>query len=268
MKNKKWYGKWTIVVILLMVTACESPKKFVYWNDMELEKQYPMTGVEEMTIQRNDRINVTVTCTSAPELAIPFNVQQGNYVVNTNGEVTVSSNAEKTTGYLVDSWGNIDFPILGTIHVEGLTVAELKKAIAESIVATGEIKHPIVNIEFLNFRYMTMGAIGNGVHTVDGETITLLEALAQNGIQDNARLDRICVIREVDGRRQVYYNDIRTKDIFESPVYYLRQNDIVYVEPKYRKRDGWENFRYYMQFILTPITTVTTLWLLIDRFSN
>ena len=96
-----------------------------------------------------------------------------------------------------------------------------------------------------------LGAVGGkGTFTVDGDRITILEAIAKAGdLQPRARLDRIAVIRTVDGKQEIYYNDIRTADIFMSPVYYLQPNDIVYVEPRYRDRSGIDNTRNIMSIV-------------------
>lgn len=142
--------------------------------------------------------------------------------------------------------GDIDFPILGILHVEGLTVSEVKDLIKKKIEKGSYMKDPLVSIEFLNFKYTVLGAVNNnGTFTVDGDRITLLEAIANAGdLTDKARTDRVAVIREVDGERQMFMHDLKSKDIFESPCFYLQQNDVVYVEPKYGKRDredrGWQ----------------------------
>ena len=101
------------------------------------------------------------------------------------------------------------------------------------------MKDPLVSIEFLNFKYTVLGAVGsNGTYTVDGDRVTLLEAIAKAGdLTSKAKVDRVAVIREIEGERQIFMHDLRTKDIFDSPCFYLQQNDIVYVEPKYKKKD-------------------------------
>lgn len=125
------------------------------------------------------------------------------------------------------------------------------------------IKDPLVTVEILNFKYTVLGAVGhNGTFTVDGDRITLLEAIANAGdLQGKARTNRVKVIREINGERQMFVHDLGTKDIFDSPCYYLQQNDIVYVEPKYRKKDvedrGWQ----ISTFLLSIVTAVcSVMW--------
>ena len=142
--------------------------------------------------------------------------------------------------------GNIDFPILGTLHVEGLKVSELTDLIKRRIIEGNYIKDPLVSVEFLNFKYTVLGAVGNnGTFSVNGDRVTLIEAIARAGdLTSKARVDRVAVIRETERGREMYMHDLRSKDVFDSPCYYLQQNDIVYVEPKYKKRDaedrGWQ----------------------------
>ena len=123
------------------------------------------------------------------------------------------------------------------------------------------MKDPIVSIEFLNFKYTVLGAVGrNGTFNVEGDRITLLEAIANAGdIAVNARIDRVAVIREVNGEREMFMHDLRSKEIFDSPAFYLQQNDIVYVEPKYRKADiedrGWK----ITTFLLSVVSAISSV---------
>ena len=127
------------------------------------------------------------------------------------------------------------------------------------------MKDPLVSIEFLNFKYTVLGAVGhNGTFSADGDRVTLLEAIANAGdLTDKARTDRVAVIREVDGARQMFMHDLRSKDIFDSPCFYLQQNDVVYVEPKYRKKDA-EDRGWQITTLLISIASLVTsiLWVL------
>jgi polysaccharide export outer membrane protein len=119
-----------------------------------------------------------------------------------------------------------------------------------------------VSIEFLNFKYTVLGAAGAGTYNVEGDRITLLEAIAKAGdLAENARINRVQVIREENGVRKVYNHDLRSKEIFDSPAYYLQQNDIVYVEPKYKKKDTEDRTIQYSSLLLSILSTVcSVLW--------
>lgn len=124
-------------------------------------------------------------------------------------------------GYRVDVDGNIDFPILGKIHVSGMTVNAAKQLIRDKIIAGNYISDPIVSIEFLNFKYTVLGAVGhNGTFTANGDRVTLIEAIANAGdLTAKAQTNRVAVIREVNGDRQMFMHDLTSKDIFESPCF-------------------------------------------------
>lgn len=229
-------------VVLLLLASCASPKKFVYLNDMEPGKQYPVNTETVTIVHENDRLDIKVTCRT-PELAVPFNSQVGAYRLSADGGVSEAGSENLEAGYRVDADGNIVFPILGKIKVAGKSLKQISDMIAGMISDGGYIKDPQVSIEFLNFKYTVLGAVnGKGTFTVDGDRITILEAIAKAGdLQPRARLDRVAVIRTIDGKQEIYYNDMRTADIFMSPVYYLQPNDIIYVEPRYRERSGMDN---------------------------
>lgn len=243
--NKQFY-LWAALLALLLLSSCSARKNIVYMQDMRMGEHYPFDDKYEAVVKRDDRLSITVSCKN-PELAIPFNIYGGTFKVGADGNVTADASTRiNEKGYRVDVDGNIDFPILGKLHVEGMKVSEVTDLIKKKIKAGNYMKDPLVSIEFLNFKYTVLGAVGhNGTFTVDGDRITLLEAIANAGdLAVNAEIDRVAVIREIDGERQMFMHDLRSKDIFDSPCFYLQQNDIVYVEPKYKKKDredrGWQ----------------------------
>ena len=162
---------------------------------------------------------------------------------------------------ILDFDGNIDFPILGKLHVEGLTVSQVTDLIKKKLIAGNYMKDPLVSLEFLNFKYTVLGAVGHtGTFSVDGDRITLLEAVANAGdLTARAKVDRVAVIREIGGERQMFMHDLRSKDIFESPCFYLQQNDIVYVEPKYNKKDNEERGWQIGTTLLSVVTAVCSI---------
>ena len=243
-KPKLWASLSLLAVLLL--TSCASRKNFVYLQDMQMGEKYPYDAGYEAVVHRDDRLSITVSCKN-PELAIPFNIYGGTFHVGADGNVTADAATRvNEKGYRVDVEGNIDFPILGKLHVEGLKVSEVTNLIKTRLIEGDYMKDPLVSIEFLNFKYTVLGAVANnGTFSVDGDRVTLLEAIAKAGDLDaKARTNRVAVIRESNGERQMFMHDLRSKDLFDSPCFYLQQNDIVYVEPKYRKKDneerGWQ----------------------------
>ncbi len=249
------------MLAVLLLTSCASRKSFVYLQDMQMGKNYPFDARYEAVVHRDDRLSIVVSCKN-PELAIPFNIHSGAFQVNADGSVnTVGGNPSGDKGYRVDVDGNIDFPILGKLHVEGLKVSEVTDLIKNRLIQGNYMKDPLVSLEFLNFKYTVLGAVQrNGTFTVDGDRITLLEAIANAGdLSAKARLDRVAVIREVGGERKLFLHDLRNTDIFTSPCYYLQQNDIVYVEPKYRKKDNEDRGWQIGTTLLSVVTAVCSL---------
>lgn len=251
------------MLALMLLASCSSKKDIVYLQDMRVGTKYPIETKYEPVIHGDDLLGITVSCKN-PELAIPFNVQGGTFTVDANGNVTAdgSGNGGKS-GYRVDVNGYIDFPILGKLHVEGMTVNDVKELIANKIEEGNYMKDPLVSIEFLNFKYTVLGAVGrNGTFTAKGDRVTLLDAIANAGdLSVNAEIDRVAVIREVNGERQMFMHDLKSKEIFDSPCFYLQQNDIVYVEPKYRKKDNEDRGWQIATMLLSIVTAAcSVLW--------
>lgn len=250
------------VAAVLLMASCGSSRKFVYLNDMVPGESYPINVESGTVVHVNDRLDIKVSCKNL-ELAVPFNTQTGAYQVSTDGSVKTAGVDLAEKGYRVDADGNIVFPILGKINVEGKSIKEVSELIESMIEEGNYIKDPEVSIEFLNFKYTVLGAVnGKGTYTVDGDRVTILEAIAKAGdVTKAARLDKVAVIRMVDGKQQIFYNDLRTADIFMSPTYYLQQNDIVYVEPKHKERNerAWQ----WVTFGTSIISVASTvLWAL------
>lgn len=248
-----------LLTILWGLSSCKSHNDFIYLQDMEQGIGYPYDVKREAVIHINDRLAITVSSKN-PELATPFNTT--SYQVNaTTGDVS-GQLAPTTTGYRVDLDGNIQFPILGQLHVDGLKVSQVTELIRQRIIEGKYIKDPLVTLSFLNFRYTVLGATGGtGTYTVDDGRITLLEAIAKAGdVADNGRVDRVHVIREEGGERIEYTHDLRSKDLFLSPCYYLQQNDIVYVEPKHKKSNMGEKVWRYLTGFASLVTTACYIY--------
>lgn len=252
-------------LMLALFSSCASSKKFVYLQDLKAGQKEAFDIKHEAIVHRDDRLRITVSCKS-PALALPFNNQNGVVSVSADGNVESARGVAKETGYRVDIDGNIIFPILGKLQVEGLTVSQVSELIRNKIIEGGYINDPQVSIEFLNFKYSVLGASGAGVYSVDGDRITLLEALAQAGdLATNARVDQVLVIREKGNEREVFAHDLRSKDIFNSPAFYLQQNDVIYVVPKYRKQDTESKVLQYLTLVLSMATAASSILWYIDR---
>ena len=227
----KKYVAYLVVCMAVFFTACTSTKKIIYLQDVVPLKQQEIEQKYEVIIHGDDLLAIMVNSRD-PELALPFNMPMVSDQLGSN-----TGGQQRVLGYLVDTNGNIDFPILGEIHVEGLTRMQLTELIKNKLIEGDLIKDPIVTVQFLNFKISVMGEVGRpGSFTISGDRITLLEALSMAGdLTIYGRRDRVGVIRENNGKRTILFHDLRSADIFNSPCYYLQQNDIVYVEPNKAK---------------------------------
>jgi polysaccharide export outer membrane protein len=212
---------------------------------------YTVQESQVIKVQQNDRLNIIVGSKS-PELTAPFNFFSGSYRVDENANISTAP-ATATTGrdneYVVDQKGNIEFPILGTLYVEGLTINGVGDLIKNLLVAKNLVNDPLVKVNLLNFKITIMGEVANvGVLSVPENRITLFDAISRSGgLTDNATPSKIAVIREENGERKITMNDIQSISVFNSPTYYLKQNDIVYVVPKSGRTDPREErfWRYF-----------------------
>lgn len=225
------YVAYLVVCVAVFFTACTSTKKIIYLQDVVPLKQQEIEQKYEVIIHSDDLLAIMVNSRD-PELALPFNMPMITYQLG-----SANNGQQRVLGYLVDTNGNIDFPILGQIHAEGLTRMQLTELIKNRLIEGDLIKDPIVTVQFLNFKISVMGEVGRpGSFTISGDRITLLEALSMAGdLTIYGRRDRVGVIRENNGKRTILFHDLRSAEIFNSPCYYLQQNDIVYVEPNKAK---------------------------------
>ncbi|WP_293879966.1 polysaccharide biosynthesis/export family protein [Sphingobacterium sp. UBA1498] len=247
-----------ILLGISLLTSCMAPKKVVYVNDMVPNIAYRALEVPMLKLQQSDRLSITVSAKN-PELAAPFNVMGGSYTVGDkdSGFSTGSAGAGGPS-YLIDQQGNITFPILGNLHLEGLTLEQVRDLLAQRLSDGGYIKDAIVKVELLNLKVNVMGEVKSvGIIDVPDSRINLLEAISKaGGLTHNAAASRVTVIREENGVRKKMLVNVESQDIFDSPAYYLQQNDIVYVEPIAAENTPREDRNWRFTTIATGIVTV------------
>ena len=229
-----------IATALLFFASCSTQKYLTYLQDMEYgvpyEEEQPM---QEIHLQPGDQISITVSC-KQPELAIPFNIMSGSISTDVTGSTTATSFARDSDfRYTIDQEGCINFPLLGPLMIQGMTIEEVEDFVERRIIEENYIADPIVTVTFKNFQITVLGMAGSGNYTINKDRLNILEALAMIGtIPNTAMIDDIMVIRNQDGFRTAYQVNLKTKDLFDSPVYYLQQNDIIYVKPSKYASDG------------------------------
>ena len=212
---------------LALFASCASYKDIIYFQDISDRELQPLLNEYEATIKKDDRLAIVVSG-SDKTVTAPYNLT----LTELSGAGGSSYNPEQSTlSYLVDADGNIEFPILGTLHVEGMTRNELVRFLTDEI--GKDVKDPIVYVSFKNFKITVLGEVRNpGTYTIDSEKISVLQALGRAGdLNLTAKREGILLIREVDGIQQHYTLDLRNSDILESPYFYMQQNDVLYVPP-------------------------------------
>ena len=217
-------------VMLLASCGSKTSRNINYLQEAQKDTTVTMLPEEGILVQPKDMISIVVSSRN-PELSAMFNLTNVSY--QAGGETSTTGSYNRILGYSVDNNGNIDFPIVGKINVSGLTRWQVADKVKEELVSRNLLKDPVISVEFLNFKVSVLGEVAHpGTYTVTGDKITLLEALSLAGdLTIYGRRDRVSVIREINGKRTVYINDLRSMDLFTSPSYYLKQNDVVMVEP-------------------------------------
>lgn len=205
----------------LMISSCASKKDVVYFQDAKDYETIVSNNSHTNTFKVDDVISINVS-TLDSEASLPFNVFKG---LQTNGS------RPEQMDYIIDKKGNIDFPVLGEIHLLGLTPEETKNLLKEKL--QPYLKDPIINIRLINFTVTILGQVNNpGTYLVNGEQITILEAIGlASDLTIKGMRKNVLVIRDFNGTKVYTRIDLTSKDILSSPVYYLTQNDVVYVEP-------------------------------------
>ena len=230
---KRLFGMVSVAAALLLVAACNTKtyKEINYLQDIQNDTLMTMGINKGIVIQPQDQLSIVVS-SRTPELAVQFNLPVVSY--QAGSEVVSGAGAnQRLLGYVVSNEGDINFPVLGTLHVAGLTRWDLQNLIRDQIVSGGLIKDPIVNVEFMNFKISVLGEVTSpGSYSIAGDKITIFQALAiARDLTIYGKRDAVEVIREQNGQRKVFVLDLRDSKIFDSPAYYLQQNDVVYVVP-------------------------------------
>lgn len=269
LKTPRLVMRGLVATIIILLSACTSPKKILYLQDVDAYKTQNIENTYQVLIHQDDLLAIMVNSRN-PELALPFNMPMVTYQLGTEGS-TNSYGQQRVLGYLVDENGDIDFPILGKLHVDGLTRLELTNLIKNKLMQADLIKDPIVTVQFLNFKISVMGEVARpGSFTINSDRVTLLQALSMAGdLTIYGRRDRVAVIRENNNVRTILYHDLRSADIFDSPCYYLQQNDIVYVEPnKARAGQSGINQNNSASVWLSSISIIASIAALIVNLSK
>ncbi len=244
-----------LLVIFLSLFSCATKKQILYFQDAEKLDQATIDQKFEPIIEPNDILYISISSIDS-EVIKPFE--------RTIGIESVGNNNPELQGYLVNTEGDIRFPVLGNFKVGGKTRREVEIDLKAKL--SEYIKDVVVDVRIMNFKITVLGEVKNpGVFTVKDERVTLPEAIGLAGdfTQDGNR-NEIVIIREEDGKRKVARMDFTHTDLFNSPFYFLKQNDIVYVEPSLKgvKKSG---FLPDVPALLSLVTVVLSTVIILTR---
>lgn len=220
----------SLCLAVYLLAGCASSKKISYLQDSGEHFNQKIEQDYELKILPDDLLSIMVNSKDA-ELVQMFNLPIVRH--DFAGPGTGGGGAGYVLGYTVNQSGVIDFPQLGTIEVQGRTRSELAAYIKEQLIAGGYVKDPVVTVQFLNFRVSVLGEVNRpGAFNLKSDRVTVLDAISEAGdLTIYGKRENVRVIREENGERSIATLDLKSAAIFQSPYYYLRQNDIVYVEP-------------------------------------
>lgn len=240
-----------ILLILLSLYSCASKKDVVYFQNLTNNKQIEnQAKIKAVVFSPSDLLGIRVLALDMNAVAL-FN---GNGVSGTDASVGV------TKEYLIDNNGYIDFPLLGNLKLSGLTKKQSADLLKSKI---GEfVKDPIVEVELKNFKITVLGEVNSpGVYSIVNERVTILDALGLAGdLTINGERRNVLIIREEDGKKSFSRLDLTCDGIFKSDLFYLTQNDVVYVEPNQSKvRQSTTNSTGVILSVVGVLLSVTTL---------
>lgn len=224
----KYISRVFMCMILVGLVSCVPSKKMIYLQGAEEMSETPQTIAQnyELKIVPDDQLLITVSSKDGELLELFANSQ-----VLGSSE---SSSIQETVGLRVDKQGKIEVPILGEMQAAGLTRGELAKAIEAKLIEGEYLKDPTVTVQLKSFKVTVMGEVNSpGVQAISGDRVTILEALTMAGdLTPSGKRDNILVVREEGDQRVSYVVDLTSSEkVLTSPCYYLKQNDVVYVQP-------------------------------------
>lgn len=238
--TKKILGAATLSFAIL--TSCTTPKNIAYFQDISDGESLQPSSVYDIRVQPDDKLSIIVN-TQDPALTSMFNLVQTQNRLTAFGKVSdfngTGYSESRSSYYTVDAEGDIKFPILGTIHIAGMKRSEVARYIEKRLINDDLVKDPIVTVEFINTGFSVLGEVAApGRYEFNKDRMTIMEAIAMAGDLKNTGLrENVVVVRQADGAQKTYKVDLTdTQKLVKSPVYYLQQDDVIYVEPNNKSK--------------------------------
>lgn len=221
---------YALLAAALVMSSCAVPTNIAYFQNRLVGQPEKIDKHAGIVIQPKDMLSIVVSSRN-PELVTMFNLPLVSYQAGT--EMMTSGSSQRLMGYVVDNDGNIDFPVLGLLNVAGMTRWELSEMIKDKLLSQQLLSDAVVTVQFMNFKVSVIGEVNSpGTYSIEGDKVTVLQAISlARDLTIFGQRENVTVIRERDGQRTMYQINLCDVSMFDSPAYYLQQNDIVYVEP-------------------------------------
>ena len=251
----------SVVLLIILLGSCAVPKDIVYFQGLDQlsdEQKSSMNQQYISSICTDDMLSINVT-SSDPSVVTPFNPPA--FAFATQGETRMNETRQQYT-YLVEQDGYITFPILGRVKAAGLSKKEFSEYLSQSL--SKYVKDPIVNVQIVNYKVTLMGELTQpGTLYLTNDRTSILDAIGQSGdLTINANRKNITIVRDINGVRDIGYIDLTDPvSVFSSPYYYLRHNDVIYVEPnKAKKRNArYSQAQQYSVTVFSAILSTVSL---------
>ncbi|MFT3949332.1 MAG: polysaccharide biosynthesis/export family protein [Agriterribacter sp.] len=254
-----------VLFIITFSFSCVNTKRAAYFYGVtDTTIRSPYTRIPEPVIQRNDILTISVSSPN-PEADIIFNAP--NLLATATGNAGGGTIGNQTSGYLVNPEGFIQFPVIGNLKVAGLTKSKIKDLIAGELVSRKLSIDPVISVRIINFRVTVMGEVRNPtVVTTSSEKLSLLEAVGMAGdLTVFAKRDNILLIREENDEKIIRRINLNSTDFLNSQYYYLKSNDVVYVEANAARLSSAERSMQILPIALSSISVLAVIVGLILR---
>ena len=257
------------LVVAALLSSCHSREKIVYVQGADEVGVFQNATPYEARIAKDDQLSILVTCSDLL-LAVPFNLQRPQASMQEGGgSYSTNINDNDNLYYRVDARGDIQFPTIGRLHVEGMTRGELSDYLANYLSSKGYISDPIFNVSFTGARYSVIGEVNNpGVIAMTQERVTIFEALAAaHDMTIFGERDRVQLIREENGVQKVVRLNLKDPQIIASPYYFVKSGDVIYVEPSGTRAANREvsNLSTFAISITSILITIASLIITVTK---
>lgn len=253
-KRQAWLLLLTFICIAAALTSCTSYSKLPYYQDLDKTKvtEQDIANYTQLTVQPADILGINVS-SSNPEASAVF-----NYNLNTINGTPVNNTNSPVLGYQVNAAGEIVLPIIGKLEVSGLTITQVETLTQTKL--SPYLKACIVNIRLINLKVSVLGDVEHpGVFQVQTGRINVNDAIGLAGDLNITAIRKIMLIREIDGKRRFIPIDLTSKDLFQSPYYYLNNNDIIYVQPGRNKFASVDSNYRTVTIILSALSIIAII---------